>query len=68
MEELSGKPTQRADGKNGRVCGVCVYVCVGKEGGGKGAVLLDSVGEATPKVESGSQRMKITTANVSSIY
>lgn len=33
-----------------------------------GVVRLDSAGEATPKVESGSRRMKITTANVSSIY
>lgn len=68
MEELSGKPTQRTDGKNGRVCGA--YVCVRKEGvvSGGGVVRLDSAGEATPKVESGSQRMKITTANVSSIY
>lgn len=67
MEELSGKPTQRTDGKNGRVCGA--YVCVRKEGVVSGGVVrLDSAGEATPKVESGSQRMKITTANVSSIY
>lgn len=53
MEELSGKPTQRTDGKNGRVCGA--YVCVRKEGVVRGGVVrLDSAGEATPKVESGS--------------
>lgn len=39
-------------------------MCVEREGEGS----MGRTGEATPKAEPGSQRMKITAANVSNIY
>lgn len=67
-EELRGKPTQRTDGRHGRGCVcapvcvcACMYMCVS-------GLLLERTGKATPEAESGSQRMQITVAHVSTLY